>query len=106
MASNCDISSVSTLSVSNFQNYNQRIEAVSNPTGRRAERISSSMNETIERSVLLLGPEFQRKITDSSCRATPMKITDALFKGDIAKCPLPRIRQTDRASDISLILAR
>jgi hypothetical protein len=37
-----------TLSVSNFQNYNQRIEVLSNPTGRRAERAPLAVTETVE----------------------------------------------------------
>jgi hypothetical protein len=45
LSANCDISSVSTVSVSNFQNCNQQIEAISNRLVNLEERISTSLRE-------------------------------------------------------------
>jgi UDP-3-O-acyl-N-acetylglucosamine deacetylase len=50
--------------------------------------VVSTVDETVERSVLLWGAEFQRKIIDSSCQVTPLKITDTLFRGDISNVRL------------------
>jgi hypothetical protein len=107
----CDIFSSSNVSVSNFQNCNQQIEAISSRIIRLEERVSSSLRQSrndceakqaemksdwekkhstfvtrlgaVERSISLLGSEFEGKITDSSSRITGLDNTVKLLQTDM-----------------------
>jgi hypothetical protein len=125
LTARCDLFSCSTVSVSNFPNYNQQIEATFDRIGILEERVSSWLGQlrndcesalaqmrsewehekvalvtriaAVEGSVSLLGREFEGKITDSSSRITGLNNTVQVLKDilHVVEFPLKEARSVD-----------
>jgi hypothetical protein len=127
LTARCNLFSSSTVpvSVSNFPNYNQQIEATLNRIGRLEERVSSSQRqlrndceaslaqmrsewdnqtrllvariEVVEGSVSLLRREFEGRITDSSSRITGLNNIVQVLKDllHVVEFPLMEAESTD-----------